>query len=48
MSEPTRTPRAPADKRLTYQQWKRRKMLRLARNWVLRSEEHTSELQSQR
>ena len=35
MSEPTRTPRAPADKRLTYQQWKRRKMLRLARNWVL-------------
>ena len=35
MSEPTRTSRAPADKRLTYQQWKRRKMLRLARNWVL-------------
>ena len=31
MSEPTRTSRAPADKRLTYQQWKRRKMLRLAR-----------------
>ena len=35
MSESTRTSRAPADKRLTYQQWKRRKMLRLARNWVL-------------
>lgn len=35
MSEPTRTSRAPAEKRLTYQQWKRRKMLRLARNWVL-------------
>ena len=35
MSESTRTTRAPADKRLTYQQWKRRKMLRLARNWVL-------------
>ena len=35
MSEPARTSRAPADKRLTYQQWKRRKMLRLARNWVL-------------
>ena len=35
MTEPTRTSRAPADKRLTYQQWKRRKMLRLARNWVL-------------
>ena len=35
MSEPTRTSRAPADKRLTYQQWKRRKMLRLARNWML-------------
>ena len=35
MSESTRTSRAPAEKRLTYQQWKRRKMLRLARNWVL-------------
>ena len=35
MSEPTRTSRAPTDKRLPYQQWKRRKMLRLARNWVL-------------
>ena len=35
MSEPTRTSRAPADKRLTYQQWKRRKMLRLARNCCL-------------
>ena len=35
MSEPTRTSRAPADKRLTYQQWKRRKMLRLARNWAV-------------
>ena len=35
MSESTRTSRAPAEKRLTYQQWKRRKMLRLARNWGL-------------
>ena len=35
MSESTRTSRAPAEKRMTYQQWKRRKMLRLARNWVL-------------
>lgn len=35
MKEPTRTRKPPADKRLTYQQWKRRKMLRLARNWVL-------------
>ncbi len=35
MSEPTRTPKNAARQRLTYQQWKRRKMLRLARNWVL-------------
>ena len=35
MSEPTRTPKNAAKQRLTYQQWKRRKMLRLARNWVL-------------
>ena len=35
MSEPTRKPQKAARQRLTYQQWKRRKMLRLARNWVL-------------
>ena len=36
MSEPTANRKTPAAKqRLTYQQWKRRKMLRLARNWVL-------------
>lgn len=35
MSEPTRKPQNAAKQRLTYQQWKRRKMLRLARNWLL-------------
>ena len=35
MTEPNRSRKAPVEKRLTYQQWKRRKMLRLARNWLL-------------